>query len=216
MLLSITAALAVSPFTERLFRQAKPASLGRNLAKTVIQIIIIWGVVLFLLPYLLTLLESRLGMARFQFQFQKVLAFMAFGCFSILGLWSGCVMTVAGNGTPLPLDNPLRLVVSGPYAYVRNPMVIAGLGQGIAVGLWLGSTLVMTYVLIGAWIWQFLVRPLEEEEMQRRFSAAYLTYRQHVRCWQPRLKPYERQTRAELVLPNDGMQPTPHGVSDDC
>ncbi|HEX7276574.1 MAG TPA: hypothetical protein VF244_04305, partial [Acidimicrobiales bacterium] len=29
---------------------------------------------------------------------------------------------VAGGGTPVPLDPPLRLVTAGPYAYVANPM----------------------------------------------------------------------------------------------
>lgn len=126
-------------------------------------------------------------------------------------------MASAGNGTPLPLDSPRSLVVTGPYAYVRNPMVIAGLGQGIAVGLWLGSTLVLTYVLIGAWIWQFLARPLEDEDLRRNFGAVYLTYQHHVRCWQPRLNSYERQTGDELVPSNNRMHATPrHVVSDDC
>ena len=198
MLLSITSALAVSPFAEGLFRPAKLASPARNIAKTGSQIVIFWGVLLFLLPYLLTLIESRLGLTRFQFQFQQMLSSLLFICFSILGLWSGYTMAVAGSGTPLPLDCPRQLVVSGPYAYVRNPMVIAGLGQGVAVGLWLGSTLVMIYVLIGGWIWQFLVRPLEEEDMERHFGAAYLVYRQHVHCWHPRLRPFERQAVVDV------------------
>jgi protein-S-isoprenylcysteine O-methyltransferase Ste14 len=197
MLLSITSALAVSPFVQGLFRRAKLASPARNMAKTVAQIVIFWGVLLFLLPYLLTLIENRLGLTPFQFQFQQTLSFLLFICFSVLGLWSGYNMAVAGSGTPLPLDSPRQLVVGGPYAYVRNPMVIAGLGQGVAVGLWLGSILVMIYVLIGGCIWQFLVRPLEEEDLERHFGPAYLVYRQQVHCWQPRLKPFERQNAAD-------------------
>jgi protein-S-isoprenylcysteine O-methyltransferase Ste14 len=197
MLLSITSALAVSPFVEGLFRRAKLASPARNIAKTAVQIVIFWGVLLFLLPYLLTLIENRLGLSQFQFRFQPTFASLLFICFSVLGLWSGYSMAVAGSGTPLPLDSPRQLVISGPYAYVRNPMVIAGLGQGVAVGFWLGSTLVMIYVLIGGLIWQFLVRPLEEEDMERRFGPAYLVYRQQVHCWQPRLKPFERRSVAD-------------------
>ena len=191
MLLTISSTLAVSPFAKQIFRQARPAGSGRNIAKTSTQMVIFWSVLLFVLPYLLTLIEDRLGVSRFQFQFQTVVALLLFGCFSMLGLWSGYSMAVAGNGTPLPVDCPRRLVVTGPYGYVRNPMVISGLGQGLAVGLGLGSPLVMIYILVGWWIWQFLVRPLEDEELQRQFGNAYLEYQHQIHCWRPALKPYQ-------------------------
>jgi protein-S-isoprenylcysteine O-methyltransferase Ste14 len=81
-------------------------------------------------------------------------------------------------------------VVSGPYAYFRNPMAIASFSQGFAVGLWLGSASVLVYVIIGVWIWQCLVRPLEEEDLLLHFGPAYEEYRREVRCWWPRLKQY--------------------------
>jgi protein-S-isoprenylcysteine O-methyltransferase Ste14 len=189
-LLSISSALAVSALSIKLFRQAGSASVGWNLAKTGVQIIIFWGLLLFLVPYLITRVEERVGLARFSLPPQPVLASVMFFCFSGLGLWSGIIMSRSGSGTPLPLDSPRRLVVSGPYAYVRNPMAIASFSQGFAVGLWLGSASVLVYVIIGVWIWQCLVRPLEEEDLLLHFGPAYEEYRREVRCWWPRLKQY--------------------------
>jgi protein-S-isoprenylcysteine O-methyltransferase Ste14 len=189
-LLSVTSTLAVSALSVNLFRQARPASVAWNLAKTGMQIVIFWGVLLFLVPYLITRIEERLGLIRLVFAPRRAFASVMFFCFSCLGLWSGFIMTRRGSGTPLPLDSPRRLVTGGPYAYVRNPMAIAAFSQGMAVGLWLGSASVLAYVLTGVWIWQCLVRPLEEEDLLLHFGSAYEQYRREVRCWWPRLKPY--------------------------
>lgn len=66
---------------------------------------------------------------------------------------------------------------------------VAGLLQGAAVGVWLGSPLVLIYVLTGGLIWDAVVRPLEEHDLQLRFTDAYLAYQKRVRCWLPKLRP---------------------------
>lgn len=108
-----------------------------------------------------------------------------------LGLASGLTMAVRGAGTPLLFAAPNRLVTSGPYGHVRNPMVIAGLGQGMAVGLWLGSWVVVTYVLLGGAIWQCLVRPAEERDLRDTFGEDFAAYCQSIRCWLPRRRAYK-------------------------
>src|SRR5437667_6056995 len=46
-----------------------------------------------------------------------------------LALWCILAFATVGKGTPAPFDPPRRLVVVGPYRYVRNPMYI---GAGLA------------------------------------------------------------------------------------
>jgi protein-S-isoprenylcysteine O-methyltransferase Ste14 len=101
-----------------------------------------------------------------------------------------------GRGTPLPFASPNRLVISGPYAYVRNPMVIAGLGQGLAVALWLGSWTVVAYVLLGGMIWNFFVRPAEERDLRNTFGNEFETYCRDVSCWRPRVRRLARREPA--------------------
>ena len=49
------------------------------------------------------------------------------------------------------------------YPYVRNPMAVAGLGQGVAVALILTSMEVALYCIVGMLIWNYFVRPVEEK-----------------------------------------------------
>ena len=95
-----------------------------------------------------------------------------------------------GQGTPLPVDSTNRLVIRGPYRWIRNPMATASLLQGAAMGLWFGSPLMLLYVVAGAALWNFAVRPWEEADLGARFGADYQSYRQSVRCWLLRWSPY--------------------------
>ncbi|HEV2146005.1 MAG TPA: isoprenylcysteine carboxylmethyltransferase family protein [Longimicrobiaceae bacterium] len=191
MLLSLVLTLALIPQSRRLLRQARPGSVGRNLTKTVVQIVIFWGVLLFVVPAVLVELQERVGIPLVAFPFQKATAAALFLAFSAVGLWSGYTMSRFGQGTPLPLDSPRALVVRGPYAFVRNPMAIAGLGQGVSVSLYTGSALVLGYVLLGTFIWQYVARPVEEEDLSTHFGAEYERYRQQVRCWCPSRTPFQ-------------------------
>jgi protein-S-isoprenylcysteine O-methyltransferase Ste14 len=194
-LLSVVCATAATPGFAALLRQAAPASARWNTAKTFAQMAVFWSTLLFLVPWLIRLLELRLGVPSFGAAGLRVAAAVLFVSMGALGVWSAVVMARVGQGTPLPIDSPRQLVVSGPYAYVRNPMAIASLGQGAAVGLWLGSPLVLVYVAIGGWMWQFLARPVEEQDLARHFGAEYQAYRDAVRCWLPNRMPFRAAAR---------------------
>ena len=98
-----------------------------------------------------------------------------------------------GQGTLAPWDPPRRLVVSGPYAYVRNPMI-----SGVIL-LLLAEAAVLRSLPHLQWAGLFLLInalyiPLLEEPMLRaRFGDAYRTYCRHV----PRLIPRVRPWRAD-------------------
>jgi protein-S-isoprenylcysteine O-methyltransferase Ste14 len=98
-----------------------------------------------------------------------------------------------GLGTPAPVAPPPRLVVSGLYAYVRNPMYIAivamTLGQGLIFND--GSALRYPFYL---WAGFFLfVYFHEEPSLRRKFGQDYADYCAKVPRWIPRLRPYKQK-----------------------
>jgi protein-S-isoprenylcysteine O-methyltransferase Ste14 len=191
MLWSAVFAVALSKSKDFMFRLAKDAPTSWILAKTAIQIAVVWTLILLVFPYFILQLENKLGIEQIVFSGQKMLAAILFAAISLLGLSSANVMSKIGRGTPLPLDAAPNLVIAGAYAYVRNPMAISGVGQGLTVALWTGSPLVLIYALMGGAIWQLIFRPLEEDDLHQRFGADYENYRRNVRCWIPRRRPYQ-------------------------
>lgn len=173
-----------------MFRQSKPSSDSYIMLKTFTQIAVVWSLILVVVPVLITIFEDKLGIERLAFAGQKAIAGILFVVLSVPGVWSAIVMSRKGKGTPLPLDHATALVISGPYAFVRNPMAVSGIGQGLAVALLLGSPLVAIYALMGSAIWQLVFRPLEEDDLATRFGESFSDYRKRVRCWLPKVSPY--------------------------
>jgi len=168
----------------RAFRVARMSELNLLLA-TLLQIIVFWGTFLWILPMGIIELEQYLQWERLNHAFQTPMASVLLLLASCLGLWSGFTMVSLGQGTPLPTAAAQRLVVKGPYRFVRNPMALAGIVQGIAVGWLLGSSAVIAYAFVGIFAWHFLVRPLEEKDLMKRFGEDYQRYRNRVRVWIP-------------------------------
>jgi protein-S-isoprenylcysteine O-methyltransferase Ste14 len=106
-----------------------------------------------------------------------------------MALASWCVVSFAllGRGTPAPFDPPRRLVVRGPYRYVRNPMYV---GAGLALAgaaLFYESGLLWTYTAGFLLAMHLVVVLYEEPALQASFGGEYETYRRRVRRWGPTL-----------------------------
>ncbi|QYK46985.1 MAG: isoprenylcysteine carboxylmethyltransferase family protein [Phycisphaeraceae bacterium] len=158
------------------------------LVRTAWQVLVFWTFFLAVVPAAIGLVERELGVPVWEGikPWRRLAAGAMFAGASAIGLWSATAMAIRGRGTPLPTDPAVELVTTGPYAWVRNPMAVAGLLQGLSVAIYLGSGLTLAYVLLGCAIWQVAVRPQEERELLARFGERYEAYRRRVRCWLPR------------------------------
>lgn len=170
------------------FRPAAPRrGATGHVAATFGQIVVFWGLFLVLIPLVLAALEQRWQVALAVPPYSGAVGVTVLVLASALGLSSGFVMSREGNGTPLPSAMPNTLVIAGPYRWVRNPMAVAGVLQGAAVGLILSSWLVVAYAVVGSLLWNYAVRPLEEADLEARFGEQFERYRAAVRCWVPRV-----------------------------
>jgi len=102
-----------------------------------------------------------------------------------------CVYTFAwkGRGTPAPFDPPRRLVISGPYGFVRNPMYwgFGGLYVGEAFLFSHSMRMATLYATILACIAGIMVPWFEEHILRRMFGEEYAEYCRNVPRWWPRL-----------------------------
>jgi protein-S-isoprenylcysteine O-methyltransferase Ste14 len=177
--------ILVGPFA---FRAARSTAARDNVGRTGAQIAVFWGLFLVVIPVVIAAIEQRWGLQLAAPAAVRVAGAVILVAASALGIWSALAMSLRGEGTPLPSAMAHRLVVTGPYRYVRNPMALAGIAQGVAVGLMLGSWLVVLYALSGSLFWNRIVRPLEEADLQARFGVEFAAYRDRVACWIPRLR----------------------------
>jgi len=94
-----------------------------------------------------------------------------------------------GAGTPLPFDPPRRLVTSGPFAYIANPMQTGTVWLCTGLAFWIANpwiaavTFASVSSLVAIACWQ------EETTMAKRYGNAWTIYRSEVRAWWPRWKP---------------------------
>jgi protein-S-isoprenylcysteine O-methyltransferase Ste14 len=101
-----------------------------------------------------------------------------------------CIFTFAtiGKGTPAPFDPPRRLVIRGPYRFVRNPMYI---GAGLALAsaaLFYESLPLLGYAGLFLLATHAFVVLYEEPTLRRTFGQEYEAYCRQVRRWWPRVR----------------------------
>jgi protein-S-isoprenylcysteine O-methyltransferase Ste14 len=97
---------------------------------------------------------------------------------------------VQGLGTPAPIAPPQRLVVTGLYRYVRNPMYVSVLAVILGQAILFADWRLLPY---GALFWlacHLFVITYEEPTLAATFGAAYEGYRANVPRWLPRLTPW--------------------------
>ena len=125
------------------------------------------------------------------FLFYVAMFFLALGLF--LAIWSvRTFYTKGGEGTPGPWRPVSNLIISGPYCYVRNPMILG------VVDLLLFESALFTSIPLLLWAIVFFVgniiyfKTFEERELIKRFGLDYENYKKEVPMLFPKFIPYNK------------------------
>jgi protein-S-isoprenylcysteine O-methyltransferase Ste14 len=98
-----------------------------------------------------------------------------------------------GEGTPAPVAPTQRLVISGAYARVRNPMYVAVTGLIFGQALLFASAALIAYGITVWFAFLLFVIYYEEPRLMREFPDDYPAYFENVPRWRPRFSPWRPQ-----------------------
>ena len=92
------------------------------------------------------------------------------------------------KGTPVPFNPPPKLVTTGPYAFVRNPMLSGVFLLFFGLGLLLRSiSLVFIFTPLFILLNVLELKSVEEPELESRLGKAYREYKERVPMFFPKL-----------------------------
>ena len=165
-------------------------------ARAVLQVIAFGGLMVFVIPAIAIEGASApwiTPFARPSWQISFIVQVLAIP--GLLGITAVQEFVQRGGGTPVPFDPPRRLVTSGAYAYIGNPMQLSAVVLLVLLGLvlenaWVAAAGVVAHIYsAGLAGWD------EDEDLRQRFGEAWIEYRRAVRRWIPRLRPWYSPNR---------------------
>jgi protein-S-isoprenylcysteine O-methyltransferase Ste14 len=155
------------------------------LFKTAVFTLVVPGTIGVFLPrWLLSQQGRNQALPPISWRWTGLLPLVAGACIYLACAWD---FAVTGLGTPAPIDMPRRLVVKGPYRFVRNPMYVGVAWVVLGQALLFGSSALAIYIASFWTLAHLFVIFHEEPTLHRKFGAEYEEYCARVPRWLPRL-----------------------------
>lgn len=152
-------------------------------------ILILPGMVVLAIPYLLRKYVPELHVFQDLGNMKYAsIVFLALG--AILFITTIYLFWRIGKGTLAPWNGTERLVIAGPYKYVRNPMILGVLCLIIGQSAWYSSINLWLFAMIFFFINHLYFILKEEPDLEERFGNDYKDYLRKVPRWIPNFNSY--------------------------
>lgn len=154
-------------------------------------------VILFIVaaPLLLSSLNDRLSLPRLWFVTGKSLGqfLLLAGGLALLNCF--VVIKKFGQGTPVPIEPPKKLVTQGLFQFTRNPMYLALFAIILGEFFFFGTLLLFIYFLLIILGFHLYVVKKEEPELEKKFGQEYLEYKEKTPRW------FTKKSFPEMITP---------------
>jgi len=103
-------------------------------------------------------------------------------CYVFCSFW----LIFFGRGPHVEFDPPRALVTTGPYRWVRNPVLMSLLAVWTGQAIYFASIGLAVLVSLGVAFARYQVTKIEEPRLRLRFGQSYEDYCRNVPRWLPR------------------------------
>lgn len=98
-----------------------------------------------------------------------------------------------GKGTLAPWNPPKKLVIVGPFRYVRNPMILGVNLILVSIAFTFSNENILLWMIFFLMLNTIYFIKKEEPDLVKRFGNDYVEYCKNVPRWIPRLTPWENK-----------------------
>ena len=174
-------------YAEFVYKVATGSRRRRILTTPLIGLLYVGSIVVFILASFWT--DKWLAFPHFNFSWWSLglaVLLLVPGC--LIWAWTMTAF-LRTRGTPVPLNPPAKLIISGLYAHFRNPMITSLFLLMLGLGVLLRSlSLIFIFTPLFMLLNVLYIKVIEDKEMEKRFGEEYLEYKKKVPAFIPRLK----------------------------
>ena len=159
-------------------------------------VLILPGNVLITIPFLIFLFTRKSYsydlVSPHNFLFYVAMLFLSLGF--LLVFWSvRTFYNKGGDGTPGPWRPVSNLIISGPYYYVRNPMILGAVNLLLFEAAFFASMPLLFWAIV-CFVGNIIYfKIFEEKELMKRFGGDYEDYKNNVPMLFPKITPYNKE-----------------------
>lgn len=156
------------------------------LCRALLQSYIWGGWVVFFLPSIALTIEHKSIFDIFFMPKPQIIVFLiSMGISMCIGYLALFEFALRGKGTPIPFDPPVKLVATGIYSIVANPLQISTLLMLLCITITYQSRAMLIPVTCLVLYCEWFVRWHHSVDIEKRFGTQWHSYKQQVNNWIP-------------------------------